>query len=97
MFVVVLSSLVVACLFNLALFVWRRAAVYTFWYHPCENTWGHVLGFVHTSLIMLQGSLMFTPVHLNRLWRFVVETWVLVHAGVVAYQSTCHGLVVCFV
>ena len=30
--------------------------IYTFWYHPMENTWGHALGFMHTFMIMLQGE-----------------------------------------
>lgn len=34
-------------------FAW--ASIYTFWYHPMENTWGHALGFFHTFIIMLQG------------------------------------------
>ncbi|XP_074650622.1 uncharacterized protein LOC141905581 isoform X2 [Tubulanus polymorphus] len=63
------------------------AAIYTFWYHPMENTWGHVMGFVHTWMIMLQGSLMYTDFHLHKWWRFIVETWVTLHGAVVAYQT----------
>lgn len=33
------------------------AAVYTFWYHPFENTLGHAFGFTHIWLIMLQGEI----------------------------------------
>jgi len=32
------------------------AAIFTFWYHPMENTWGHVFGFAHTWFLMLQGK-----------------------------------------
>lgn len=33
------------------------------------------------------GSLAYQTLHLNKYWRFVIETWVTVHAGVVAYQT----------
>jgi hypothetical protein len=60
------------------------AVIYTFWFHPMVPTWGHLVGFVHVILIMLQGSLMFTRVHLNRKWTFLLELLVLPHAFQVA-------------
>ncbi|XP_077862578.1 uncharacterized protein LOC144344591 [Saccoglossus kowalevskii] len=63
------------------------AAIYTLWYHPMENTWGHAFGFFHTWIILLQGSLMYTRLHLNRYWRLLLEVWVLIHSGVVASQT----------
>ncbi|XP_019613546.1 PREDICTED: uncharacterized protein LOC109461610 [Branchiostoma belcheri] len=63
------------------------AAVYTFWYHPMENTLGHVMGFFHTWILMLQGSLVYTDLHLNRYWRFSLEVWVTLHGGLVAWQT----------
>lgn len=66
-------------------FAW--ASIYTFWYHPMENTWGHTLGFFHTAIVLLQGSLAFTEVHLNRYWRLLNECWVLIHATVIAVQT----------
>ncbi|XP_067687198.1 uncharacterized protein [Haliotis asinina] len=66
-------------------FAW--GAIYTFWYHPMENTWGHALGFFHTWIIMLQGSLIYTNFHLNKYWRLLLETWVTVHGTVVAIQT----------
>ena len=66
-------------------FAW--AAIYTFWYHPMENTWGHAMGFMHTFLIMLQGSLIYTNMHLNRYWRLTLEAWVILHSSVVASQT----------
>lgn len=35
-------------------FAW--ATCYTFWYHPMENTMGHVMGFIYTYMILLQGE-----------------------------------------
>jgi len=66
-------------------FAW--AAIYTFWYHPMENTYGHALGFLHTWMFLLQASLMYTDFHKVRWWRFIQEVWVTVHGGLVAYQT----------
>ncbi|XP_050388334.1 uncharacterized protein LOC126807635 [Patella vulgata] len=63
------------------------AAIYTFWYHPMENTWGHVMGFALTWMIMLQGSLMYTVFHQNKYWRLFVEAFVVIHGTVVAVQT----------
>ncbi len=67
------------------LFSW--AVVYTFWYHPMEATWGHLLGTFYTALLMLQGSLFFTRVHTNRWWTLALETLVIVHGTMVAVQQ----------
>lgn len=67
------------------IFAW--AVVYTFWYHPMENTIGHLLGFLYTFFLMLQGSLMFTRAHLNKYWTAVLEVMVLIHGAIVAIQT----------
>ena len=38
-------------------FAW--ASVYTFWFHPMENTLGHALGLAYTYIILLQGDVLF--------------------------------------
>jgi len=58
--------------------------IYTFWYHPMENTYGHIMGFIHTFFVMVQGSLMYQKVHLNKFWRLLIETWVWFHGFSVA-------------
>ncbi|CAH1796829.1 unnamed protein product [Owenia fusiformis] len=63
------------------------AAIYTFWFHPMENTYGHALGFIHTWIILLQGSLMHTKFHQNRWWRFILQSWMLLHGAMVAFQT----------
>jgi hypothetical protein len=68
------------------IFAW--AIVYTFWYHPMENTMGHLLGFVYTFLLLLQGSLFYTRIHVNKYWTVVQEVAVLFHGTIVAvYQG----------
>ena len=67
------------------LFAW--ATIYTFWYHPMENTTGHLVGFFYMFLLMLQGSLFFTRIHQNRYWTFTQEFTVLVHGTMVAVMQ----------
>ncbi len=63
------------------------AVIYTFWFHPMVPTWGHLLGFAHVILVMIQGSLMFTKIHLNKYWKFLLEILVLPHAALVALNQ----------
>jgi hypothetical protein len=63
-------------------FAW--AIIYTFWYHPMEATPGHLMGFFYTFLLMLQGSLFLTRIHVNKWWMFVQEVIVLAHGTIVA-------------
>ena len=63
-------------------FAW--AVVYTYWFHPMENTPGHLLGFLYTFLLLLQGAFVFTRVHTNKWWTAVLEVSVLVHGVTVA-------------
>ena len=64
------------------------AVIYTFWFHPMVPTWGHLVGFIHVILIMVQGSLMFMRVHLNKKWMFLLEILVLPHAFQVALNQS---------
>ena len=75
---------VVVHFFSGYMFSW--AVIFTFWYHPMEPTMGHLFGFMHTWMVMLQGSLMFTTAHLNYYWRLACESWVFIHATVIAMQ-----------
>lgn len=63
------------------------AIVYTFWYHPMEATSGHLVGFLYMFLLMLQGSLFFTRLHVNRWWTLVQEVAVLAHGTLVAVMQ----------
>ena len=63
-------------------FAW--ATVYTLWYHPAEATGGHLMGFLYMFLLLLQGSLFFTRVHVNRWWTLFLEVAVLAHGTLVA-------------
>ena len=64
------------------------ATVYTFWYHPMENTSGHLIGFIFMFFLLLQGSLLFTRVHINPWWTTFLEAFVIFHGTMVAiYQG----------
>ncbi len=63
-------------------FAW--AIIYTFWYHPMETTPGHLMGFFYTFLLLLQGSLFLTRIHVNKWWMFMQEIIVLAHGTIVA-------------
>lgn len=69
-------------------YVFSWAIIYTFWYHPMEATSGHLIGTFYTLLILLQGSLFFTRIHVNRWWMFAQEALVLVHGSLVAYMQS---------
>ncbi len=60
------------------------AIVYTFWFHPTENTWGHLLGFFYMFLLMIQMSLAYTKIHTDLRWVTVLESLVALHGTIVA-------------
>ena len=66
-------------------FAW--ATIYTFWYHPMQATLGHLVGFLYMFLLLLQGSLFFTRIHINRYWTLVQELSVLFHGALVAVMQ----------
>ncbi len=68
-------------------FVFSWAVIYTFWYHPMVSTPGHLVGFAYTFLMLVQGSLFLTRVHVNKWWMFVQESVVLAHGALVAFQQ----------
>jgi hypothetical protein len=65
-------------------YVFSWATIYTFWYHPTEGTWGHLLGFFYMFMLFVQSLLIFNRAHLNKWWTFTLEAFVLVHGVVVA-------------
>jgi len=73
-------------------YIFSWAAIYTFWYHPMENSSGHLIGFVYMFFLLLQGSLFFTRKHTNRWWTVALELMVLIHGTLVAFmQSGAQG------
>ena len=63
-------------------FAW--ATTYTFWYHPTEGTWGHLMGFLYMFMLFVQSALIFNRTHLNRWWTLTLEVFVVIHGTTVA-------------
>ena len=63
-------------------FAW--ATIYTFWYHPTEGTWGHLMGFFYMFMLFAQSALIFNRAHINNWWTFFLEFFVLIHGTMVA-------------
>ena len=63
-------------------FAW--ATIYTFWYHPTEGTWGHLIGFLYMFMLFVQSALIFNRAHVNRWWTFFLEVFVVIHGTIVA-------------
>jgi hypothetical protein len=68
-------------------YVFSWAVVYTFWYHPMVATSGHLIGFLYMFLLMMQGSLFLTRLHVNRWWMAVQEVSVVIHGTLVAVMQ----------
>lgn len=68
-------------------YIFSWAIIYTFWYHPMETSVGHLVGTFYTCMIMLQGSLMYTRIHTNRYWTFLLEFCVVLHGTTVALMQ----------
>ncbi|MFW9960950.1 MAG: hypothetical protein ACFFDV_08025 [Candidatus Thorarchaeota archaeon] len=67
------------------------ALVYTFWFHPMTYDPQLLTGFFYMFLLFTQLSLAYTVVHLNRGWIVLLESFVAVHAFVVALYNTLMG------
>jgi hypothetical protein len=63
-------------------FAW--ATIYTFWYHPTEGTWGHLLGFLYMFMLFVQSALIFNRAHIHRWWTVLLEVFVVIHGTIVA-------------
>ena len=70
------------------------AIVYTFWFHPMTYDPQLITGFFYMFLLFGQISLAYTKAHVNRAWIVLLESFVGVHALVVAVFNTLqHGSV----
>ena len=64
------------------IFSW--ALVYTFWFHPMDSSPALLSGFFFMGLLFIQMVLAYTRMHLNKWWVIFVESYVVVHATIVA-------------
>ncbi len=73
-------------------YVFAWAFVYTFWFHPMAVDPQLLSGFLYMFLLFLQVSMAYTEVHLWRRWIVSLESYVALHALIVAvYNTLQHG------
>ncbi|QMS85468.1 alpha/beta hydrolase [Candidatus Xianfuyuplasma coldseepsis] len=63
------------------------ATIFTFWYHPMENTSWHIVGFFYMYLLFIQMSFARTKLHQNKYFNVTLEVMVLFHGTAVALYS----------
>lgn len=68
------------------IFAW--ALVYTFWFHPMAFDPQLLSGFFYMFLLFTQMSLAYTNVHLDKRWIITLESYVAIHAVIVAIYNT---------
>ncbi|MGY5874524.1 MAG: hypothetical protein RTU30_02150 [Candidatus Thorarchaeota archaeon] len=67
------------------------AIVYTYWFHPMAMDPQLLTGFLYMFLLFTQMSLAFTVVHTKAGWIVLLESFVAVHAFVVAVYNVALG------
>lgn len=68
------------------IFAW--ALVYTFWFHPMAYDPQLLSGFFYMFLLFTQMTLAYTRIHLDRRWIVTLESYVAIHAVIVAIYNT---------
>ena len=73
---------------NSHMYIFSWALAYTFWFHPMDSDPQLLSGFLYMFLLFTQISLAYTNFHLNRKWIILLESFVAIHAVVVAINNT---------
>ncbi|MFC1897201.1 hypothetical protein ACFLX8_01325 [Chloroflexota bacterium] len=69
-------------------YVFAWGLVYTFWFHPMSTDPQLLSGFFYMFLLFTQVILAWTWVHFNRGWIILLESFVAIHALIVAIFNT---------
>lgn len=67
------------------------ALVYTFWFHPMTYDPQLLTGFIYMFLLFTQLSLGYTEIHTKKGWIILLESFVAIHAFVVAVFNVANG------
>ena len=67
------------------MYIFSWALIYTFWFHPMANYPQILSGFFFMFLLFTQMSLAYTKVHLDQRWIVTLQSWVAIHAVIVAF------------
>ncbi len=74
------------------MYVVAWALVYTFWFHPMAVDPQLLSGFIYMFFLFTQMSLAWTWIHLDTRWIVFLESYVAIHALIVAvYNTLQHG------
>ena len=74
------------------MYVFAWALVYTFWFHPMAVDPQLLSGFIYMFFLFTQMSLAWTWIHLEAKWIVFLESYVAIHAMMVAiYNTLQHG------
>jgi len=74
------------------MYVVAWALVYTFWFHPMAIDPQLLSGFIYMFFLFTQMSLAWTWIHLDKRWIVFLESYVAIHALIVAvYNTIQHG------
>jgi len=68
------------------IFAW--ALIYTFWFHPMATDPQLLSGFFYMFLLFTQLMIAWTPLHLDKRWIILLESYVAIHAVIVAVWNT---------
>ncbi|NYT01050.1 MAG: hypothetical protein GKB99_04935 [Methanocellales archaeon] len=71
---------------HMYIFAW--ALVYTFWFHPMAADPQLISGFFYMFLLFTQVNLAWTWIHFDKKWIILLESYVTIHAVVVAVFNT---------
>jgi hypothetical protein len=69
------------------------AIVYTFWFHPMAYDPQLISGFFYMFLLFTQISLAYTVVHVNKGWIVLLESFVGIHAFIVATTTASQAAI----
>lgn len=70
------------------MYIFSWALIYTFWFHPMARDPQLLSGFFYMFLLFTQMSLAYTKVHFDQRWIVTLESWVAIHALIVAFFNT---------
>lgn len=82
------TTQVVAFFRRIHMYVFAWALVYTFWFHPMATDPQLISGFFYMFLLFTQITVAWTPIHLDKRWIILLESYVALHAVVVAIWNT---------
>jgi hypothetical protein len=87
-----LSIQVTGFIRRIHMYIVAWALVYTFWFHPMAVDPQLLSGFIYMFFLFTQMSLAWTWVHLDSRWIIFLESYVAIHAFIVAvYNTIQHG------